>query len=465
MQFKTVLAQLPCSPPSKEQSISNRNPQGMPWMFEGTSRQNPVAAVSQVFQRSGHSPSAPTHHVGLSKLEGDPPPRGFEEFFAKLAADPLVQVHSRNQNSIQFQEKRLGNQRYKISRISDLHDFLFFFFIFCWTPRCRIVNPNGLRNLVQEDWSPNNPRAMGHGSKAKRLWGHSFSIGRSKYLVSCRRSRLVASNFDAIDDGHDCNISCYQFSFLYLGQFESIWSHQAHFWPEDFCLIEICHSFHRSPSRNNSHPKGGMTDIAVGLVVTYKFIYRPFKFNYQKAALWAPSFWYFPAGPFSSLISATHQFLISISSHLLVHLSFSGFLFERKAERKPKKNQKKKVLTTMAAPPWPLFVPNLFFFLVFWRGWIPYSPAPVREALLPFPVCDIFSFFQVLVPSMHPPWREMFLWWEACRTLWLFVRHIECGTQVESGSNWDRMGEPRKVHVMHIYRYTYMQFRVQPGLF
>ena len=49
----------------------------------------------------------------------------------------------------------------------------------------------------------------------------------------------------------------------------------------------------------------------------------------------------------------------------------------------------------MAAPPWPLSVTNLFFFLVFWRGWIPYSPAPVREALLPFPVCDIFSSFHL----------------------------------------------------------------------
>ena len=116
----------------------------------------------------------------------------------------------------------------------------------------------------------------------------------------------------------------------------------------------------------------------------------------------------------------------------------------------------------MAAPPLTTICPkSLFFFfflvfLVFWRGWIPYSPAPVREALLPFPVYDIFSFFQVLVPSMHPPWGEMFLWWEACRTLWLFVRHIECGTQVESGSNWGRMGEPRKAHVMHIWSYMYI---------
>ena len=96
-------------------------------------------AVSQVFQRSGHSPLAPTHQVALSKLERHPPPRGFEEFFAKLAADPLVQVHSRNQNSIQFpvswETNMSRNQRYKISRIlgsSDLHDDFPHFF--CWTP-------------------------------------------------------------------------------------------------------------------------------------------------------------------------------------------------------------------------------------------------------------------------------------------------------------------------------------------
>ena len=46
----------------------------------------------KVFQLSGHSPSAPLHKRRLSQLQRHPPPRGFEEFFAKLAGDPLVQA-------------------------------------------------------------------------------------------------------------------------------------------------------------------------------------------------------------------------------------------------------------------------------------------------------------------------------------------------------------------------------------
>eukprot|EP00438_Fugacium_kawagutii_P033899 Skav220988 [mRNA] locus=scaffold1541:214261:215607:+ [translate_table: standard] len=39
-----------------------------------------------------HSPSAPSRQLHLSQLQRHPPPRGFEEFFAKLAEDPLVQA-------------------------------------------------------------------------------------------------------------------------------------------------------------------------------------------------------------------------------------------------------------------------------------------------------------------------------------------------------------------------------------
>eukprot|EP00438_Fugacium_kawagutii_P029024 Skav200751 [mRNA] locus=scaffold1117:290829:294834:- [translate_table: standard] len=48
--------------------------------------------IRKVFQESGHSPSAPSRQLHLSQLQRHPPPRGFEEFFAKLAEDPLVQV-------------------------------------------------------------------------------------------------------------------------------------------------------------------------------------------------------------------------------------------------------------------------------------------------------------------------------------------------------------------------------------
>mmetsp|Transcript_65031 Transcript_65031/g.142590 ORF Transcript_65031/g.142590 Transcript_65031/m.142590 type:complete len:187 (-) Transcript_65031:45-605(-) len=48
--------------------------------------------ILKVFQLSGHSPSAPLHKRCLSQLQRHPPPRGFEDFFAKLARDPLVQV-------------------------------------------------------------------------------------------------------------------------------------------------------------------------------------------------------------------------------------------------------------------------------------------------------------------------------------------------------------------------------------
>ena len=48
--------------------------------------------LAQVFQLSGHSPSAPLHKRRLSQLQRHPPPRGFEDFFAKLARDPLVQA-------------------------------------------------------------------------------------------------------------------------------------------------------------------------------------------------------------------------------------------------------------------------------------------------------------------------------------------------------------------------------------
>lgn len=47
--------------------------------------------ILKVFQLSGSSPSAPRKKQ-LSQLQRQPPPRGFEEFFAKLARDPLVQV-------------------------------------------------------------------------------------------------------------------------------------------------------------------------------------------------------------------------------------------------------------------------------------------------------------------------------------------------------------------------------------
>eukprot|EP00434_Breviolum_minutum_P021529 symbB.v1.2.019000.t1/scaffold1535.1/size113209/4 len=48
--------------------------------------------ILKVFQQSGLSPSAPHQQLRWSTLQRTPPPRGFEEFFAKLANDPLVQV-------------------------------------------------------------------------------------------------------------------------------------------------------------------------------------------------------------------------------------------------------------------------------------------------------------------------------------------------------------------------------------
>eukprot|EP00438_Fugacium_kawagutii_P033901 Skav220990 [mRNA] locus=scaffold1541:225248:231045:+ [translate_table: standard] len=46
----------------------------------------------QILKASRHSPSAPSRQLHLSQLQRHPPPRGFEEFFAKLAEDPLVQA-------------------------------------------------------------------------------------------------------------------------------------------------------------------------------------------------------------------------------------------------------------------------------------------------------------------------------------------------------------------------------------
>jgi len=54
--------------------------------------QRKLAVESEVFQQSGLSPSAPHQQLRWSTLQRTPPPRGFEEFFAKLANDPLVQV-------------------------------------------------------------------------------------------------------------------------------------------------------------------------------------------------------------------------------------------------------------------------------------------------------------------------------------------------------------------------------------
>eukprot|EP00434_Breviolum_minutum_P035648 symbB.v1.2.031559.t1/scaffold3547.1/size54304/2 len=48
--------------------------------------------ILQVFENSGRSPTSPSHQLRLSNLERTPPPRGFETFFANVAADPLVQV-------------------------------------------------------------------------------------------------------------------------------------------------------------------------------------------------------------------------------------------------------------------------------------------------------------------------------------------------------------------------------------
>ncbi len=45
-------------------------------------------------ENSGRSPTSPSHQRKLSNLERTPPPRGFEDFFANVAADPLVQVPS-----------------------------------------------------------------------------------------------------------------------------------------------------------------------------------------------------------------------------------------------------------------------------------------------------------------------------------------------------------------------------------
>ena len=168
---------------------------------------SPRAAVSQVFQRSGHSPLAPTHQVALSKLERHPPPRGFEEFFAKLAADPLVQVHSRNQNSIQFPVSWETNMSRKPT-LQNLQNFRIFrsswrfSTLFLLDARCRIVNLNGLRNLAQ--------RAYGNPSRSRqsKVWGHSCLIPWRRPKSSSRRFCLdrVVSNQRFFQPGtwYDC---------------------------------------------------------------------------------------------------------------------------------------------------------------------------------------------------------------------------------------------------------------------
>eukprot|EP00913_Durusdinium_trenchii_P021666 g20358.t1 len=49
--------------------------------------------ILEVFQKSGCIPSSP-RFIGQTKLQRTPPPAGFEEFFAKVEQDPLVQKPS-----------------------------------------------------------------------------------------------------------------------------------------------------------------------------------------------------------------------------------------------------------------------------------------------------------------------------------------------------------------------------------
>lgn len=64
------------------------------WEFVGFS----ITTLSETTfpeENSGRSPTSPSHQLRLSNLERTPPPRGFETFFANVAADPLVQVRTR----------------------------------------------------------------------------------------------------------------------------------------------------------------------------------------------------------------------------------------------------------------------------------------------------------------------------------------------------------------------------------
>ena len=79
-----------------------------------------ISGALQVFQLSGSSPSAPRKKQ-LSQLQRQPPPRGFEEFFAKLARDPLVQAGPgrtldgliSEKNMIKLENKRVQGDRSK----------------------------------------------------------------------------------------------------------------------------------------------------------------------------------------------------------------------------------------------------------------------------------------------------------------------------------------------------------------
>ena len=72
-------------------------------------RPNSHQQIIKIFEKSGCSPSSPMWSSS-NKFQSVPPPRGFEEFFAKLEEDPLVHVESTEAQWL----KQLGSRRLRL---------------------------------------------------------------------------------------------------------------------------------------------------------------------------------------------------------------------------------------------------------------------------------------------------------------------------------------------------------------